>query len=79
MAVTLYDSNGEQLSTHPIGNLQEYDGRLNISVRSPVEPKFVVFESPDFWYDNVRVDYYVNRDGEYKREHARTRSGLPIS
>lgn len=76
--VTLYSINGTVISSQSLGNLPANYGSRNVSITTSRIPQYVVFESPDFWTEQMQVEYYVNADGEYRIEYATARSELPV-
>lgn len=81
VTVQLYAENGDLLCEREIGSLQADAGRLNVSVAANVVPQYVLITSPDFWDEQVEVNYFQRKpNGEsYDREDVTSESELPVS
>lgn len=60
-----------------LGDVNATYGRLNVSVSTTADPHFIVFNSDDFWDENVWVEYLEYVDGEYATRRASSQSELP--
>jgi hypothetical protein len=78
VAVHLYAENGTLLCAESIGDLDADDGRLDVSLATDGEPKYVVFTAADFWSGTVTVDYFVSVGNTYSRRAAPSRGHIPV-
>lgn len=76
----LYTEDSRSLAAIRLGHLRGEAGRLNVSVSRTFSnpPHHVVFSSPDFWTEDVSVDYFARVEGEYTLREAGSKSELPI-
>jgi hypothetical protein len=79
VSVNLYSANGTPIASEVLGDLPANHGSRNVSITTSQTPKYVVFESPDFWTTDMQVEYYVRVDGEYRVEYATSESDLPVT
>lgn len=80
ISIKLYSKDGTLLCEDDVGTLQAHD-RRNVSVTADIVPEYVIITSPDFWDEQVEVDYFQrnpNREG-YDREEATSKEDLPVS
>ena len=80
VTVYLLTENDTQIASKDLGHLYR---QTAVSMNATVEPKFVVFDSPDFWNtESIQVDYYefVNKSGiEYTVHSVGSREQLPLN
>lgn len=60
--VFLYDEDGTEICSEPLGNMSVSDGVLNVSVESELNPHYVIFHSADFWTEPSSVEYLTFDD-----------------
>lgn len=77
LQIYLVGGGGEVLHTDELGDLQATYGELNVSLRAEYRPHYVVFHSPDFWDEDVSVEYYELEGGTYVTREATAESELP--
>lgn len=78
VSVNLYSKNGTKILSKRIGDLNESGGGLNVSISTNKIPYYITFESPDFWVDNLQVNYYEKVDQfEYAVRTVDSKEELP--
>jgi len=80
ISVYVYSDEGTLIKQHPIGAL---NSKVNVSITVSSPPKYVIFDSPDFWSrSGVEVLYYYKTsmyDGQsnYQSEWVNSKSDFP--
>lgn len=77
VTINLFAENGTLLYQEELGDLKARVGRLNVSIKSEFVPRYITFESLDFWNEQMTVDYYEKVDEGYAVYEATSRSELP--
>lgn len=78
VTLNLYTESGELIYSTELGELSQSEPSLPVSITHDKVPHYVTFESPDFWRDDVQVEYYKsNQNGEYVVFTATSKGDLP--
>lgn len=77
--VLLYAANGTLLDSKLLGYLPANHGSRNISINTSANPKYIIFQSPDFWTGQMQVEYSVRTDDGYRIEYATSENELPTT
>lgn len=81
VSIQLYTEDGTVLCGTEVGDLEASHSRRNVSVTASVVPEYVILTSPDFWNEDVKVDYFQQDSNmeDYDRNYVGSKSELPIS
>lgn len=75
VTVYLFDENGSTIRAVPVG---DFEGSVNVSIRSNRVPRYVILDSPDFYGGEIGVGYYVIEGSDRSGHAVDTREELPV-
>lgn len=79
VAVILYSKERTVLYRETLGDLTREHAWLNVSISTAEPPEYVIFDSRDFYHEDMKVEYLKRDDGQYLTKRAGSRDALPVN